>query len=173
MQRDPGHRSHGERSSVRDASILPQFLQLMKHLPHATLLAVLFCILPVLRAADTKAKSPPAAAASSASSLVGEYLGEWKASGEATGELRIKLKQDGTTWAAEAVFTFEKADVPTQMKTVEIDGTKVVFVFDWQIQGTPGQSKLTGELKADTLQGTFETKSPEGPSKGTWKVTRK
>ncbi len=92
----------------------------MKNLPHATLLAILFCILPVLRAADTKAKSPPATTAASANPLVGEYRGEWKGTGDTSGELRIKLKQDGTSWAAEAVFTFEKADVPTQMKTVEI-----------------------------------------------------
>jgi hypothetical protein len=145
----------------------------MKHLPRATLFAFLLCILPVLRAADAKAKSPPSA---TTSSLAGRYVGEWKGTGEsaaAAGELRITLKQDGTTWTAEALFTFESADVPTQMKTVEIEGTKVLLVFDWQIQNTPGQSRLSGELKGDSLQGTFETKSPEGPSKGTWKVTRK
>jgi hypothetical protein len=146
------------------------FIPAMKHLHRATLIAFLLCILPVLRAADATAKAPPAAAARS---LAGDYAGEWKGTGDATGELRIKLKQDGAKWAAEALFTFESADVPTQMKTVEIDGTKVVLVFDWQIQGTPGQSTLNGELKDGSLQGTFETKSPEGPSKGTWKVTRK
>src|SRR5688500_2111187 len=105
----------------------------MKYLHHATLLAILFCIFPVLRAADTKAKSPPAATAAAASSVAGEYSGEWKASGDATGELRIKLKQDGASWTGEAVCTFERSDVPTQMKTIEVDGTKVVLVFDWQI----------------------------------------
>jgi hypothetical protein len=152
---------------------IPLFIPAMKHLLRATLFAFLLCILPVLRAADTTAKSPPSAAARS---LAGHFVGEWKGTGEsaaAAGQLRITLKQDGTTWAAEALFTFESADVPTQMKTVEIDGTKVVLVFDWQIQGTPGQSTLNGELKDGSLQGTFETKSPEGPSKGTWKVTRK
>ena len=134
------------------------------------LVALSLPVSPALRAADSQPKSSPAPAPSS---LAGNYVGEWKATGDSTGELRIKLKQEGTTWAAEALFTFQSADVPTQMKTVVIDGTKVVLVFDWQIQGTPGQSTITGELKGDSLQGTFETKSPEGPSSGTWKVTRK
>lgn len=142
----------------------------MKQLLPATLLALSLCILPAARAADAKTAPPPAAAAKS--SVVGQYKGEWRSSPEAGGELRIKLKQEGTTWAAEALFTFERADVPTKMKSVEIEGTKVVLVFDWEIQGTPGQSRISGELNGDTLHGTFETKSPEGPSKGTWKVTR-
>lgn len=135
----------------------------------ATLFALLLCNPPVLWAADAKAKSPPAA---TTSSLVGDYNGEWKGTGDSSGELRIKLKRDGASWTAEAVFTFERADVPTQIKTVEVDAAKVVLVFDWQIQGTPGQSRLTGELKGEILEGAFETKSPEGSSKGTWKVTR-
>ena len=141
----------------------------MKQLLPATLLALSLCLLPSARTADAKTESPPAAAKSS---VVGQYKGEWKGPADAGGELRIKLKQEGTTWAAEALFTFERADVPTKMKSVEIEGTKVVLVFDWEIQGTPGQSRISGELNGDTLQGTFETKSPEGASKGTWKVTR-
>ena len=141
----------------------------MKQLLPATLLAFSLCLSPATRAADTKT-APPSAAAKS--SVAGQYKGEWKSSAEANGELNIKLKQEGATWSAEAMFTFERADVPTKMKSVEIDGTKVVLVFDWEIQGTPGQSRIMGELSGDTLQGTFETKSPEGPSKGTWKVKR-
>ena len=142
----------------------------MKLLLRATCLALLLCTLPVLRAADPKAKASPAA---SAASLAGDYKGEWKSTEDASGELRIKLRQEGSTWTAQAVFTFENADVPTQIKSIEVEAAKVVLVFDWQIQGTPGQSRLLGELKGQTLEGTFETKSPEGPSKGTWKVTRK
>jgi hypothetical protein len=141
----------------------------MKQLLPATLLAFSICFSSAAQSADARTESPSATAKPS---VVGQYTGEWKSGADASGALRIKLKQEGTTWAAEAMFTFERADVPTKMKSVEIEGTKVILVFDWEIQGTPGQSRISGELNGDTLQGTFETKSPEGPSKGTWKVTR-
>ena len=141
----------------------------MKHLLPATLLAFSLCLSPAARAADAKTAPPSAAARTS---VAGQYKGEWKSSAETAGELTIKLKQEGATWSAEAMFTFEQADVRTKMKTVEIEGAKVVLVFDWEIQGTPGESTITGELSGDTLQGTFETKSREGSTKGTWKVKR-
>jgi hypothetical protein len=58
------------------------------------------------------------------------------------------------------------------VSTVEADGVKLRLVFDWTIEGTAGQSTLNGELIGDTLNGTYETRSVAGGSRGTWSATR-
>ena len=113
------------------------------------------------------------AAAETPAALVGEYAGTWKNSEGAGGELRIVLRRDvAAAWSAEASFTTEGARVPTKMKSIRVDGSKVVMVFDWDVQGTAGQSKVSGELRDDTLQGTYETSGAAGESSGTWVAKR-
>lgn len=120
-------------------------------------------------AAENPAVSPVAA---SPAAVAGKYVGTWKGSETAGGTLRIALKQEsGGQWTSEAAFTFENTEVPTKTKSVKIDGTKVLLVFTWAIDGTPGESQLTGELVRDTLSGTYKTIN-ETPSSGTWTVTR-
>jgi len=70
------------------------------------------------------------------------------------------------------MFTYEGAEIPGTVKTIETNGSKIQMVFDWSIQGTAGQSTLIGEASGATLQGTFETKGVAGASSGTWTVTR-
>lgn len=104
--------------------------------------------------------------------LAGYYSGTWKGPEATGGDLRLTLKLDsGEPWVTAAVFTFEGAEVPMKMKSMQADGTKVVLVFDWVIDGSQGQSTLTGELVGDKLSGTYQTKT-ETPSSGTWSVTR-
>ncbi|HEY1111059.1 MAG TPA: hypothetical protein VGE76_20555, partial [Opitutaceae bacterium] len=54
---------------------------------------------------------------------------------------------------------------------VTIDATKIVMIFDWKIEDSPGQSTLTGEFVDGKLSGTYRTQS-ETSSSGTWSVTR-
>ncbi len=123
--------------------------------------------------AETKAPVPAVDHADAKPSPAGQFAGKWKSSTDASGELRLKLKPDtATTWSAEATFTFEGTEVPTKVKSVEITGAKVLVVFDWVIDGSPGQSKLTGELAGDTLRGTYQTTGAAGASGGTWTVNR-
>ena len=124
-------------------------------------------------AADSVRAGAVATAEPAPKAVAGQYAGGWKGSGSSSGELRIKLKQDAGSWQAEAVFTYEGQEIPTKVKVIEIVGTKVELVFDWVIQGTPGQSKLTGDVSGDSLRGTFESKASSGTSNGTWTVTRK
>ena len=128
----------------------------------------------MLPAAETKAVSPSAEGnAAAKSSLVGQYVGKWKGADDASGELRITLKRDDAgAWIAESSFTLEGSSVTSKMKSIEVDGAKVRIVFDWEVQGTAGQSKVTGELTGDTLQGTYATSGAIGESSGTWQVKR-
>lgn len=123
--------------------------------------------------AAEKPSAPAASAPAAASAAVaGKYAGTWKGPEDSGGTLRIALKQEaGGPWTAEAWFTFENTPVPTKTKSVQVDGTKVLLAFTWAIDGSPGESQLTGELAGDKLSGTYKTIN-ESPSNGTWTVTR-
>ena len=113
-----------------------------------------------------------AAEKAAVSQFAGHYVGTWKGPSETQGDLRITLKQDAAArWTAEAVFTYEGSEVPTKMKSVTVDGAKIVLVFDWKIGDTPGQSTLKGELAGTKLAGTYQT-ATETPSSGTWSAVR-
>jgi uncharacterized protein involved in outer membrane biogenesis len=127
-----------------------------------------------LTAAEMKPAAPsPIAAVAEKSPLAGQFTGKWKSSSERSGELRVKLTQDAAaTWSAEASFSYDQKQVPMKMKTVRVDGAKVEMAFDWDVDGTAAQSKLSGELTGDTLKGTYETSGAAGNTSGTWSVTR-
>jgi len=146
----------------------------MKRLIPSMLLVLCACASAIVFAAETKPSQPPAGESPAAKpSLPGQYAGKWKSSTDVTGALRIKIKQESAGWAAEASFSFEGAEIPTKMKEIQVDGSKVRLIFDWKIQDTVGQSKLSGEVTGDTLQGTYESKTASGESSGgTWIVTR-
>ena len=134
----------------------------MKLLIPCALLCLSALVFTTASGADAAVKAPAA----------GEYAGSWQSSGNAGGKLRLKLKQEGAVWSAEASFTYQEADVPTTMKTIKVEGAKVEFVFEWKIQDAAGESKLTGEVSEGKLTGTYESKSSSGVSNGTWTVTR-
>ena len=119
--------------------------------------------------------APPAATASRPANtpLAGQFAGKWIGVEGTAGDLRIKLRQEaGATWVGEAMFTYQGAEIPGKVKTLEAEGMKLRMVFDWEIQGTAGQSTLNGELIGDTLKGTYETRGVAGASRGTWSATR-
>ena len=97
-----------------------------------------------LPVAENKPAQPAAAAGRSArSALAGQFAGKWIGVEGTEGNLRIVLRQEaGATWVGEAMFTYEGTEIPGRVKTVEADGTKLRMVFDWEIQGTAGQSTL-------------------------------
>lgn len=122
-------------------------------------------------AVDTTPTTAVAAPAAVKPVLPGDYAGSWTSSAGAGGKLRLKLKQEGPAWTAEAAFTFDEAEIATKMKSVKVDGAKVELLFDWDIQGTPGQSKITGEAKGNQLDGTYESKTAQDTTQGTWTLT--
>lgn len=138
----------------------------------AALLILLLGVGSSAAAAEGAAGPRAAGNAATSATLAGKYAGTWKGPEESGGTLRIALKQEaGGQWTSEASFTFENTEVPTKTKSVQVDGSKVILIFTWSIDGSPGESHLTGELAGDKLSGTYKTIN-ETPSSGTWTVTR-
>lgn len=134
----------------------------------SAVLTFLFGVGSVVAAADKPAVPRVAAA----SAIAGKYVGTWKGPEASGGALRIALKQEaGGQWTSEAAFTFENTEVPTKTKSVQIDGTTLLLIFTWAVDGSSGESHLSGEFAGDKLSGTYKTIN-ESPSSGTWTVTR-
>lgn len=123
-------------------------------------------------AASTPASPSGTPSATPAVSLAGEYTGKWQSHGDSSGSLRLKLKQDGETWTAEASFTVEDESVKPKVKAVKVDGGKVELVFNWEFRGSTQETVLTGEASADTLRGQYESKASGESNTGTWSVKR-
>ena len=121
--------------------------------------------------AETKRSAVPIAAAGA---FTGEFSGEWQGEDGSRGTLKLTFNPGkDSAWTMEAVFTYEGTNVPTTTKSVQIEGSKLTAVFAWEIQGTAAASKLMGELKADQLEGIYESTTTEGAAKGKWKEARK
>lgn len=138
------------------------------------LISVLLTFLLGVGSAAAAADKPavPRVAAAASPAIAGKYVGTWKGPEASGGALRIALKQEaGGQWTSEAAFTFENTEVPTKTKSVQVDGTKLLLIFTWAIDGSSGESHLSGEFAGDKLSGTYKTIN-ETPSSGTWTVTR-
>lgn len=119
--------------------------------------------------ADNKSTAPTPAV----TELAGEFQGQWRARNDSGGDLRITFSQvKDAAPTAEAMFTFEGANVPTKTKSLTIDGKKFELVFAWEIQGVASSTKLTGELKGDVLEGNYESQTAERAATGTWTIKR-
>jgi hypothetical protein len=136
----------------------------------ASLLALaVTCTEPLAAAPAQNAEKSTAAAAAPN----GEYKGSWKGRDDSSGDLRIKFATGADSkLTAEAVFTFEGTAVPTRTKTLKVEGNRVELAFAWDVQGVSATSKLTGEIKGDRLEGTYESSTAEGAATGSWSVTR-
>jgi hypothetical protein len=133
---------------------------------HAALFVFAACVAPIAVAAEEK--TSPAAK----TSLAGSFAGTWQGSGESGGKLQMKLKPDGAGWTAEASFTFNDVVIPTTLKSIKVDGAKVILAFTWAIENDAGESTMTGELTGNKLAGSYESRTASGPTQGTWSVTR-
>jgi hypothetical protein len=140
-----------------------------KNIPIALLFLGLAHAVVVL-AAETK---PPVKALAAAASFAGEFSGEWTGENGSSGALKLTFKPGkDAAWEMDATFTFEGSAIPTVTKSVVVDGSKLEAVFAWDVQGASASSKLTGELKDDRLEGTYDSTTTDGAAKGKWKVKR-
>ncbi len=140
-----------------------------KNIPIA-LLFVCIAHAVVALAAETK---PPVKAPAAAASFAGEFSGEWTGENGSSGALKLTFKPGkDAAWEMDATFTFEGSAIPTVTKSVVVDGNKLEAVFAWDVQGASASSKLTGELKDDRLEGTYDSTTTDGAAKGKWKVIR-
>ena len=117
------------------------------------------------------AERPAAASAAKATLAAGTYTGSWRAQDESTGKLRLKFSQGADQkWQAEAMFTYEGAEVPTATKVLKVEGGRVELTFSWEVQGVNASSTLKGEIQAGTLSGTYQSTVNEAASSGRWTV---
>ncbi|MBM3866765.1 MAG: hypothetical protein FJ381_12910 [Verrucomicrobia bacterium] len=122
--------------------------------------------------APLDAAEKPATTAAAATLAPGTYVGSWRAQDESTGTLRLKFSQGADQkWQAEAMFTFEGAEVPTATKTFKLEGGRVELTFSWEVQGVNASSTLKGEIQAGSLSGTYQSTVNEAASSGRWTVT--
>ncbi|MEO6005213.1 MAG: hypothetical protein ABIZ04_21875 [Opitutus sp.] len=140
----------------------------MKTLP-AFHFAVLVCL--AVPASFATENTIPVQTPAAQSSLAGSYKGTW-GNGTDGGQLRLKLAQDGPNWTAVCTFTFDDAEIPTRTKSVNVSGQKLELVVQWEMQGSPGESRIAGELNGAKLDGIYETKTGTETSSGTWSTTR-
>lgn len=104
--------------------------------------------------------------------LGGTYKGTW--TGAATGDFVITLTMGaGGSWSAAVVFSMGSEEVKTKVTQVKVDGTKVTIVYEFDLQGNALVSAISGELKDNTLAGTYKTMTPSGDAvdEGTWKAS--
>ena len=76
-----------------------------------------------------------------------------------------------TGWLIHAFAKEVAFHLPGQILARALVG-KVEAVFAWDVQGASASSKLTGELKDNRLEGTYDSTTTDGAAKGKWKVTR-
>ena len=115
-----------------------------------------------------------AAAILFAADLAGTYKGSYSGSAGAGGAFLITLHRSGTDWKAEVSFDLG-GEVKAKVTSVQVDGSKVKAVYQFDFQGATLESTATGELKNDKLDGTYQTRSiPDGAAvdQGTWNATR-
>jgi hypothetical protein len=134
-----------------------------------TLLLLSLSLLAPLPAAE----KPAAPAAAAAATLApGTYVGSWRAQDESTGKLRLTFSQGADQkWQAQAMFTYEDAEVPTATKALKLEGGRVELTFSWEVQGVNASSTLKGEIQAGTLSGTYQSTVNEAASSGRWTVS--
>lgn len=108
-----------------------------------------------------------------AQSVAGSYVGTW--SGAASGDFRLTLTPAaGDAWKADVSFTMGGEEYKTKVVSVKVDGNKLDVTYQYSLQGNDLQSKVTGELKGKTFEGTYKaTTVGDGSAvdEGTWKAS--
>lgn len=108
-----------------------------------------------------------------AAGLGGTYKGDFTGGG-ASGDFTISLANTGGDWKAEVSFGLGGETVKTKVTSLKVDGSKILVVYQFELQGAELESTVTGELKENTITGEYHTKAVADGSavdQGTWKAT--
>ena len=90
--------------------------------------------------------------------LAGAYKGKWNGM-SASGDFSLKLENSGGTWKATIEFTLGDNPVPTIVRSVRVDGSKIEATYDFDLGGNKLQSSLQGEIRGGQLTGKYKTKA--------------
>ena len=113
----------------------------------------------------------------SGADLSGRYAGEWK--GNSSGSscaFRLSLEQAaGGAWKLDVVFTFGGEEVKTITRSVKVDQSKLDASYDFDLQGNPLRSNITGEWNGKAFEGKYKTTTVDGSTAvddGVWSAAR-
>jgi hypothetical protein len=109
--------------------------------------------------------------------LAGRHAGEWKSASSGNGgAIRFTLDSGtGGTWKCDLSFDLDGANVKTVMREVKVEGAKVEFTYDFDVQGLTLRSHVLGEWKGTAFSGRYETTAVADGSAidgGTWNASR-
>lgn len=106
--------------------------------------------------------------------LKGTYKGTWGSDNQGGGDLTMSFSGDSDSIKAEVSFTNEGDTIQCDVKSVKLDGSKLLLVMNYGPEGNRYEATLTGTLDGKTLSGTYKTKSLADDSSGdtgTWKIS--
>jgi len=63
----------------------------------------------------------------------------------------------GGVWKCDLSFALDGADVKTVMREVKVQGAKVEFTYDFDVQGVTLRSHVVGEWKGTAFSGRYDT----------------
>jgi len=109
-----------------------------------------------------------------ASDLNGTYKGTWASDSQGGGDLTMNFSGDSGSVKADVSFTNGGETVKCDVKSVKLDGSKLLLVMDYG-EGSRYEAIVSGELHEKVLSGTYKTKSLADDSPGdagTWKTTK-
>jgi hypothetical protein len=108
-----------------------------------------------------------------ASDINGTYKGTWTSDNEGGGDLTMRFSGDSGSLKAEVTFTNEGETIKCDVKSVKLDGSKLLLVMDYS-ESNRYEATISGVLHGKLLSGTYKTKSLADDSPGdtgTWKST--
>jgi hypothetical protein len=107
-----------------------------------------------------------------ANDLKGTYKGTWVSDNQGGGDLTMSFSGDSDSLKAEVSFTNEGETIKCDVKSVKLDGSKVLLVMDYGVEGNRYEATLSGVVDGKQLGGTYKTKSLADDSTGdtgSWK----
>src|SRR5581483_5902403 len=106
-----------------------------------------------------------------ASGLNGTYKGTWVSDNQGGGDLSMSFSGDSDSLKAEVSFTNEGETIKCDVKSVKLDGSKLLLVMEYGDEGNRYEATLSGVVDGKLLSGTYKTKSLADDSAGdtgTW-----
>ena len=105
----------------------------------------------------------------------GTYKGTYEGSSGSAGDIRLVLsKSTDGAWTGEASFWLGGQEVKCKVTSITVDGSKLVMVYSFDLQGNALESKIEGEFTGAKLTGKYRTRVPGDNTtvdEGTWTST--
>src|SRR5215475_12181945 len=90
-----------------------------------------------------------------ASDVNGTYKGTWTSDNQGGGDLTMSFSSDSGSLKAEVSFTNEGETVKCDVKSVKLDGSKLLLVMDYG-GGDRNEAIVSGVLDGKLLSGTYK-----------------